>query len=271
MSPAPSCANGASLHLAHFGVCFCDCVFVDVGANNGDTLLGWWRGKGHGARGSITGHGGLESLLPPAAAARLRACSSAPSQNSQSRRTHCYYGVEANPRWTKLLNHTQARERQLGNHVKVFTGTALAESDGEATFFVERHPGPGLDASLEGARMVHYKDNKGWHRDPTKSIDASGAFTQVSVKTMAAGAFLSQLAAASDFVALKMDIEGSEFRLLHHLLLTQRRALCGLGVLAVEWHEAAMALTKLPANITAAQLTSLLSSPDCGVVPVSWH
>lgn len=154
----------------------------------------------------------------------------------------------------------------------VFVPTALDVADGEASFFVESNGhSPGLDATLESARSVHYKDESGWHRDPEAPVGESGAFRSVTVRTMAIGAFFSQLVAASGFIAVKMDIEGSEFRLLRHLLLARPQLLCRLNVLAVEWHSELMtASAELPANLTAA-MQWLLRSPECGVGVVDWH
>ena len=124
--------------------------------------------------------------------ARLHAC------HATSHAQVCYYGVEANPRWTAVLQKTAARARRRGQRVHVFVPTALDVADGEASFFVESNGhSPGLDATLESARSVHYKDESGWHRDPEAPVGESGAFRSVTVRTMAIGAFFSQLVAAS--------------------------------------------------------------------------
>ena len=38
-------------------------------------------------------------------------------------------------------------------------------------------------------------------------------------------------------IAVKIDIEGFEYTLLHHLLKTKPEALCSIDLLAVEWHD----------------------------------
>jgi hypothetical protein len=73
-------AIGANASLGVFGS-RCKCTFVDIGMNNGDTLLHWWRGIPHDA-------------LPPAQSRRLHACAAQPKSSQ------CYFGMEANPRWS---------------------------------------------------------------------------------------------------------------------------------------------------------------------------
>jgi hypothetical protein len=69
-----------------------------------------------------------------------------------------------------------------------------------------------------------------------------------------------------------MDIEGAEFRVLRHVLLSQPAALCGLAVLAVEWHDKLMTrAARLPANLSGAFRWLLSGQPGCDVGVVSWH
>ena len=65
---------------------------------------------------------------------------------------------------------------------------------------------------------------------------------RVSVASIDAGAFLQSLHDTSDFVALKMDIEGFEFKLVDHLLNRHREAVCGVRLWAIEFHERLSAL-----------------------------
>ena len=161
--------------------------------------------------------------------------------------------------------------RAKGQRVQLLTETALSTQDGEASFYVERDlkSTPGLDASLEAERSVHYKDRSGWHLALNSTLRESSAFVPVRVRTVAAGPFLERLVSTSSFVAIKIDIEGSEFRVLRHVLLTQPGVLCRLNVLAVEWHEKLLQHhTPTPANLTQA-FKWLLAG--CNVGHVSWH
>lgn len=100
-----------------------------------------------------------------------------------------------------------------------------------------------------------------------------------------------------------MCLQGHEYDVLRHVLLSQPAALCSFDVFAVEWHEtnirpgvprpsraerpaglsstlqnssaliaapACRAAGKLPANTTGA-LTWLLGDPSCHVALISWH
>ena len=71
-----------------------------------------------------------------------------------------------------------------------------------------------------------------------------------------------------------MDIEGHEYDVLRHVLLTHAQSLCRLDVLAVEWHEqllSADAAAALPGNVTRAFEWLLAGSKDCGVTILPWH
>ena len=230
----------------------CECSFVDIGLNDGNTLEAWWRDQS------------ALAALPSAQARRLQACTA-----DLSARSHCYWGMEANPRWTVALRALEARMRAKGHRVQLLTETALSTHDGEATFYVERNlkSSPGLDASLEAERGVHYKDRSGWHWALNSTLRESSAFVPVRVRTVAAGPFLERLVSTSSFVAIKIDIEGSEFRVLRHVLLTQPGVLCRLNVLAVEWH-GTLLQHHVPANLTQA-FQWLLAG--CNVGHVSWH
>jgi len=79
------------------------------------------------------------------------------------------------------------------------------------------------------------------------------------------------LAASSDLVALKLDVEGYEFRLLKHMLLTTPRQLCGkVDVMAIEWHGGHLLKTRTVPNNTQDVLSWLLNDPLCNVSVVKW-
>ena len=54
-------------------------------------------------------------------------------------------------------------------------------------------------------------------------------FSRKTVRTMDAAPFLANAVRSSDFVAVKMDIEGHEYDVLRRILVTQPAALCNLG------------------------------------------
>ena len=114
--------------------------------------------------------------------------------------------------------------------------------------------------------MEHYKDAKGWHSSSTQ-LKNSSTFKAVQVRTMDGALFLSQATRGSSFVAVKIDIEGHEYQVLRHALISKPNALCNLDLLVVEWHEAL--LTKeadIPANATAVFKWLLQGCPRVTVV-----
>ena len=242
-----------SLHMRHLGVRHCPCVFVDIGLNNGHTLLHWWRDA-------------ALRRLPRAPAARLLECTSLPSEQ------HCYYGIEANPRWDATLRRKQQNWHQRGLRVHLFTRTALSTAVGAADFFYEKSAqSPGLDASLEPSRQEHYKDHRGWQHNRSNSLRDSSAFTSVQVRTMDAAPFFAGLVRGSGFVAVKLDIEGHEYDVLRHILFSEPAALCRLDVLAVEWHEALMVAGTFHFNASEAFQWLLAPRRGCNVSLLPWH
>ena len=97
----------------------CACAFVDIGLNDGSTLLTWWR------RIDL-------KRLPTEQAQRLRACQAKPLES------HCFFGFEANSRWSTQLKALQQRLQGRGAQVELVTDTALSTEDGERLFYVER-------------------------------------------------------------------------------------------------------------------------------------
>ena len=231
----------------------CACVFVDIGLNDGSTLLTWWKRID------------LERL-PTEQAQRLRVCRAKPLES------HCFFGFEASSRWSTQLKALQERLQRRGARVELFTDTALSTEDGERIFYVERDSkSPNYAATLEANLVQSYRDGRGrWHRNTAFNDDRT--FHNVTVKTRDAGPFFQQLVALSDIIAVKMDIEGSEYHVLRHLLLTQPRALCRLSVLVVEWHEQIMTASEgLPRNLSSAFQWLLSKQQACNVGFITWH
>ena len=242
----PRCSAHTSLQetLLQQNTCRCNCTFVDIGLNNGDSLLSWWKL-------AVTN----TKLVQSHRAQRLRACAAQPTT------THCFIGFEANPRWSRHLQAYEQKLQSQGIRVKLFTETAFSIEDGEETFYIENVKGStGVDASLEGNKAEHYQDRSGWHRSKT-ALQNSTAFKAIHVRTVDAATFLAQVVAASDTVGVKIDIEGSEYRVLRHMLLTQPHALCRLSLLAMEWHPQTVA----PGVALPAAFEWLLSQKGCDV------
>ena len=240
--------------------CGCQCVMVDAGLNDGATLMTW-----------------------PKAAAEMLARDK--QHTNQSRKMHacldsqaatCFLGIEPNPRFTQRLAAQQAQLRARGVAARILTETALALEDGTVTLFAQDGP-PDVDAqnvtheavgsSLEPGRMV-----TGWKNGLyfKSGRTAAEMYRHAQVRALGAAQLLTRLTDNADFVAVKLDIEGTELPLLRRLLVTEPRALCRLGALAVEWH--ASRLTNRggsPDGVNGA-LSWILADPACGVPLLKW-
>jgi len=131
----------SSPHLAAFGHCRCQCTFLDVGANDGDTLLTWM--------GAFLKQGtSYQEKLPSHVSSTLRGCFA-------SQGNLCFYGIEGNPRFTSQLNDVQRLLKEEGFHAKLYTETVFGLEDGSTTMFVD--PGNrGMDSSLLATKSTHY-------------------------------------------------------------------------------------------------------------------
>ena len=196
----------------------CNGTFVDAGANVGDSLHMWY-------------------MVP--------SCSSAPHKLDGGRgcawqmpwwlplsvrRTYCAMAFEPNPHLAAKLEHAAAHlRRYLGGQIDVFNGTALAEADGTAPF--------GLDLqgyNNEGSSLMLNKRTK-----PVGGRVGSGqrvGENKVLVRTVNALELLRAVDPGP--IALKIDVEGYEGRLLRNLILSG--VLCDrVPELFVEWHVSA--------------------------------
>lgn len=261
-----SCLNS----LDDLSSCGCECILVDVGLNTGDTLLGWPLG----AAALLKRRGGQEANgITRHAAASSKADALAKCAHADS----CYLGFEPNPLFTARLQEQQAALRAGGIRVSIFTGTALAVADGTATFYAQDTPPEraynttfeNVGSSLEPGRQVTGFSNGSFFKSRTT---AAAAYKHVQVATIGATRLFEQLAASkAKFVALKLDVEGTEFRLLRSVLLRNPKALCALDVLAVEWHPGRLiGKSAVPAWARRA-IEWLLNDESCKVQLLGWH
>lgn len=122
--PTPHLPCVSSIHASHVGRCHCDCVLVDVGLNNGDSLLSWPKA----ALASAQDHGEADAPVWR----RLHSCMASSAA--------CYYGFEANPDFSGRLEALEAQLREDGRPVRLFTETAFSTSSEGADVFVEPTP-----------------------------------------------------------------------------------------------------------------------------------
>ena len=181
----------------------------------------------------------------------------------------CFYGFEANPAFTHTLTSLEILLRSKGIHVRLFTSTAFSTNDRGATFYVEpeRFNTSAVGSTLDGTKPLTFKDAKHrWHTDLNASV--KDHYTPTHVRTVNAANFLAALVNASDFVALKLDIEGFEYTLLPNLIYNAPAAMCRLSLLATEWH-------MKPGDLYRQTERYLIKSylqrgPNCNVTLLDW-
>ena len=268
----------SSLHGQHFGVCRCRCTLVDVGLNNGHSLRLWPK--------DALARGARSDTRP--VWQRLRECNATST---------CYYGFEANPMYDHTLQGLESHHQKIhdGTRIKIFTSTAFTTHGDGVDFFVApsklgtghrklirnghapgMHPGPHASnfgyacrslvhaetSTLEPTMPAVTKGKHGWSIHLSSS--AVNDYNLTHVASVNASQFLAAIIDWSDFVGVKMDVEGYEYSLLPHLLRSTPAALCGLDLLAIEWHGYARNASRLGPTIKR-QLDS------CNLTIIDWH
>ena len=125
----------------------CRCLFIDVGLNNGDSLIQWPRAAAD------------ESRLTPAQRRGMRQCLSDIHVNST-----CYVGFEANPNFNARLLDVEKALLSSGRRVRIFRETAVSTKDGTVEFMVDTQ-GHGLGSSVEKSKALVSLKNGQWNTD----------------------------------------------------------------------------------------------------------
>lgn len=166
----------------------CECTFVDMGLNNGDSLLRWplalagnrsW--GGHQAKTS-------RERMDNKRWEQMRRCLSMPADQV------CYYGFEINPGFTRHLLARQARWREEGVRVHVFTETAVGLNDAG----VQAHVEPVETFSVESAYATSV----------ISGLNKQAKTKPVSVRSVDAAELIASLAAKTGFLAVKVRHAG---------------------------------------------------------------
>ena len=178
----------------------CIGTFVDVGANVGDTLSSWYNEPSCAlAPGKLRPKGvpcawQWPWWLP-----------------LHVRRRWCAEAFEANPKFTsRLLRTGQRLAKRHGIRINVHAQTALSIRTGNATFGLDTLHGTGSSLQL--------------HRHALDAKNRKGAGARVgdnttTVRTVDATPFLDAVGGGGR-VALKLDVEGSEYDILRDLLMS---------------------------------------------------
>lgn len=192
----------------------CQGVFVDVGANGGDTVLNWFRVN------SCSEPGSTWPCLP-----------SLPAWLTlEKRRSYCAEVFEANPRhWARLNSTATTLQQNVGRQVR-FHPRAFAIEDGQVQFGLDNATRDGQGSSLIMSKRM--RDTK------TGKVGRGAEVRSNSISVLATDGvdFLREVGRANLPVTLKVDVEGFEFELLRELLVSG--VLCNhVNELFIEWHE----------------------------------
>ena len=135
-----------SIHAAHFGVCRCDCVLVDVGLNDGQSLFAW---STHLLARFVKNNRSWQTPLRN----RLQSC-------VQQNMTTCYYGFEANPAYDATLLSLESQLRAQGRRARLFRSVAFSTDARGAEFLVDtpQFKTEGKSSTLEPNNILVYRN-----------------------------------------------------------------------------------------------------------------
>ncbi len=201
----------------------CAGVFLDAGANRGDTLFSWYRTPA-----CVNGP-------------RLKNTFTTPRRGPcdwkwpwwlplETRQTWCAESYEANANFTRALRQTAAAlraELPAASRVVVHTSTAVGVRDHVAPFGIDTVHGVGSSLQLQRRAMDRHGRSAGG--------EVVGRTTQ-PVRVVDLVRVVADLGATGVPIALKLDIEGTEYEVLRDLMLTG--TLCRhVQTLWVEFHQ----------------------------------
>ena len=250
--PALGCPS--SIHALYFSVCRCECVIVDVGLNDGKSLLTW---PVH----LLNRFKKLNRSSQASVRHRLHTC-------VERNATTCFYGFEANPAFDLKLLTLESQLRGQGIRARLFRSMAFSTGSEGADFLVEpfEYRTGAVSSTMESNNVLAYQNEMGhWKTNFTTSV--SDHYKRVRVNSMDAGQFLAAVVKDSDFVGVKLDVEGFEYRLLPQLLLTVPRVLCAIELLAIEWHEHIARQYRGGRD----HIRWLMRRPECSASLIEWH
>jgi FkbM family methyltransferase len=190
----------------------CSNVFVDVGSNRGTHIRKLYEPEKY----------------PRAKYLKVFDAAFGPEQfrrQASSKTGICAFGFEANPRWTSRFREIEAAYSKHGWRAKWFAPMVVSNDTGDATFWLN-NKGAKSDTA---ASVINHKIRNHKHVDARHSV---------TVPTVDFANFIDALSkhALPGYKLVKMDIEGSEFDVLPHLI--ERSLLCegSINKMTIEWH-----------------------------------
>jgi hypothetical protein len=149
----------------------------------------------------------------------------------------CAIGFEASPRHHRRLETVQSKLRKAGFGVLIFHPVAASDSDGVLDFtFNGQNPcdtgGAHIDCDTEGAASAA----------ATAGHAGFGLSQKVTVRSIDLARIIRHIdkllhkdADSPGKMMMKLDVEGSEYKVLPHLAYSQ--SLCLIDVIFIKWHE----------------------------------
>jgi len=184
----------------------------------------------------------------------------------------CAVGFEANRRHTQRLHTLQSRLRAAGAGVHVYVPAAAGSSDGISRFTFDQNntcdtSTARIDCDTEGGSSAaptataRNRPTAVLRTDVVRSIDLARILLLIDELMRAAAA--AQARPQRGRLVMKLDVEGTEFALLPHLLATQ--ALCVVDVAFIEWHDAAISAEVMNASAARLGLSATGAQPMAGM------
>jgi FkbM family methyltransferase len=209
----------------------CAGYFVDAGANNGDSFAMWYDVGGCWSATGVPFQTEIFSYRGEMAESAMCTPYWPDALPIELRRQYCSVVYEPNPaHYDGLLARAKQLRRRYGSNVTVLT-SAFSDQNGVADFGLDTIGKDSVGSSLELSR--HTVD-KGGIKGRGQTLAEQGYIKKV--RTVDAAEAIASLGdGRSRNVVLKIDIEGSEFTVLRHLL--ESGVMCRrVSHLFVEWH-----------------------------------
>jgi FkbM family methyltransferase len=167
------------------------------------------------------------------------------------RKKFCVIGFEANPHHTERLKLVENCHRKLGWKTIFFSETAVSNKDGVVDFYADAEP-----------------EHNEWG---SSIFDHNKKNLKYSIKSVDIASFIKKNLAVNftRTVVAKMDIEGSEYIVLPHML--ESEILCNetLAEIMIEWHPKMVPVEQKEIVQKSENIMHLLSKQTCVVTKVT--
>jgi len=240
----------SSMFLSDKHLSECTGIFVDLGANRGDTIDKWYAGYYGSVHGREGGYTQGKSNMSP----------------DFDLENFCVLSFEANSRWNRKLEEAQERHKSLGHKVFIFAETVAENFFGVVEIYVDGLSENSWSTSIFANKKIPLEGAADKVKLRAVGGDRSKLKAMKIVRAVDLGSILQVLSELNVPVIMKMDIEGAEFKILPHLLNTN--SICGIvQYLFLELHVDILKSGDFPRQLHES-LTYLLTLPSCGVVIV---